>query len=60
MTGRKRDIPGEQLAESKRLFDSQGPDDNSHCTPRRIQYCVGKAVSAMLPQVGPVRIPVLI
>jgi hypothetical protein len=40
MTGPTHDLPGEQLAELKHLSDSQGPDGSSHCSPRRIQYCV--------------------
>ncbi len=45
VTARKHNVPGEQLVELKRLFDSQGPDGNSRCIPRRIRFCVGKPVS---------------
>jgi hypothetical protein len=48
--GRKYDIPGVQFGDLKRLFDSQGPDDNSHCSPRHIQYCDGKSVSPYFPK----------
>ena len=45
VTARKHTVPGEQLVELKRLFDSRGPDGNSRCIPRRIRFCVGKPVS---------------
>jgi hypothetical protein len=56
-TWRRHDIPEEQLAELKRLFDSQGPDDNSRCIPRRIQYCDGKTVSPCYPKLEPCAYP---